>query len=427
MIEGPNEGVATLCCEACSNPMPDQTPLISDPHPSHGCMAEPARIVVVHHDLYKQGGGEFVCMTVLEALQSEYDVTLLTSRPVSNFDELNGYYNTAVTDVTVKPVQPLGIDLATITDVVDSVAIGPLERLVDTLRNAIYHRFTASELPACDLVVTTSRELALPISAIHYVNFPETAATLDRTHPIFAVVAPVVKRLAGFDKAAVRDDLVLVNSEWSGEFVEDFYDQRPRVLHPPIDIERLDASTPWEAREDGFVMLGRIAPVKNVLTVIDILTRVRDRGHDIHLHIVGPEDDDHTNYYDQVAAVAAERSFVVMEGPKWGKDLTEILSRHRYGINGATDEHFGMAVAEMVASGMVPFVPDGGGQRDIVNHHSDLIYADPDDAVEKIDRLLSTPDRAETVRTELPDIEARYGKERFQRTIRELVAEALAN
>ena len=58
-------------------------------------------IAVVHMDLRSKGGGEAVCLNVLEALQDEYDVTLLTlTRP--NFDELNDYFNTAVKDVTVE-------------------------------------------------------------------------------------------------------------------------------------------------------------------------------------------------------------------------------------------------------------------------------------------------------------------------------------
>ena len=78
-----------------------------------------AEIGVVHMDLMSKGGGEAVSMNVLEALQDEHDVTLLTlTEP--DLDELNAYFNTAVESVTVRqagrlapalndpPTSPLG-------------------------------------------------------------------------------------------------------------------------------------------------------------------------------------------------------------------------------------------------------------------------------------------------------------------------------
>lgn len=35
-------------------------------------------LAVIHHDLMSKGGGEAVAMTFLEALQAEYNITLIT-------------------------------------------------------------------------------------------------------------------------------------------------------------------------------------------------------------------------------------------------------------------------------------------------------------------------------------------------------------
>ena len=62
-------------------------------------------------------------------------------------------------------------------------------------------------------------------------------------------------------------------------------------------------------------------------------------------------------------------------------------------------EHFGIAPAELQRGGCITFVPDDGGVVEIVGGDERLIYHSEEDAVEKIDRMLSDPElRAATVR-----------------------------
>ena len=72
------------------------------------------------------------------------------------------------------------------------------------------------------------------------------------------------------------------------------------------------------------------------------------------------------------------------------------MNKYKYGINGALDEHFGIAVAEMMKAGCIVFVPHRGGQTEIIDT-PELIYQDVDDAVDKITRVL----RDEVPRNEL--------------------------
>ncbi|ELY84389.1 group 1 glycosyl transferase [Natrinema gari JCM 14663] len=88
-------------------------------------------------------------------------------------------------------------------------------------------------------------------------------------------------------------------------------------------------------------------------------------------------------------------------------------------------EHFGMAVGELAAGGTIPFVPNGGGQREIVHEREELLYESADEAVEKIDHVLSDPELRRELRDQLGDIEERFGRKRFKRTIRETVEQTL--
>jgi glycosyltransferase involved in cell wall biosynthesis len=105
--------------------------------------------------------------------------------------------------------------------------------------------------------------------------------------------------------------------------------------------------------------------------------------------------------------------------------LAELIAGHRYGLHGRPYEHFGIVVAEYVAGGAIPFVPDSGGQREIVGGAPELCFADPDEAVEKIDRVLSDAALQRRLRGDLENGCEAFAADRFRDRIRDLVGEAL--
>jgi glycosyltransferase involved in cell wall biosynthesis len=255
---------------------------------------------------------------------------------------------------------------------------------------------------------------------------------LDRSttdNALFKTIADLVderiQTFSRFDPALVEKDTVLVNSAWTAEKVRKRYAIEPRVLNPPIDTEPLQDHVPWNERENGFVFLSRISPEKNVLWLIEIVTELRERDHDIHFHIVGPKDIEFPKYYREVESKVAAHDFIHLEGELWGRELATLLCSHRYGINGATTEQFGIAIGEMIAAGMIPFVPNSGGQTQLVGENDALLFETTDAAVEKIANVLGDDDHRRTVQNALPDIERHYGKAKFQQEIVEIVTECL--
>ncbi|MFC4549766.1 MULTISPECIES: glycosyltransferase family 4 protein [Halorussus] len=375
-----------------------------------------ARIAVAHTDLMAKGGGEGVCMNVLEALQEDHEVTLLTLTP-PDLTELNDYFRTDVRDVAVdRP--PLVDDF-----------LAWLDNPRYNLRNALLNRYVSARRDDFDLAFGTDNELSVAGPLVQYVHTPRFARLVVSKRvgeDSFADHAydRLCWRLGEFDPEEIRGSALLSNSEWMADVVQDAYDARPRVVHPPVDTRGFgERERPFEEREDGFVTVGRIAGYKNVLEDIEIIDRVRDRGHDVHLHLVGPAYDD--EYTRKVKQAATERDYVSVEGELPREEVVETICRHKYGLHGKRHEHFGMAVAELVAGGTVPFVPDNGGQREIVGS-DELTYSTVEEAVESVDRVLSDSERARELRSESAEIERRFGRERFQSEVREVVAEALA-
>ena len=156
-------------------------------------------------------------------------------------------------------------------------------------------------------------------------------------------------------------------------------------------------------------------------SIIEILQKVRERGHDVHLHILGGIDD--SDYGRRVRGLAEQfREWVFLEGWTLGDRKRELLAGHRFGIHARPNEPFGIAVAEMVQTGCVVFVASGGGQVEIVNHPA-LIYENVADAVEKIIAVLTSEAEQEKLRNHLRQGSNSYSVKTFVDEMRRVVAE----
>ena len=100
------------------------------------------------------------------------------------------------------------------------------------------------------------------------------------------------------------------------------------------------------------------------------------------------------------------------------------MAGFKYGINAADDEPFGIAVAEMVKSGSIVFVADGGGQTEIVDSQ-DLTFGSVGEAVEKIAKVVRSAKDQETLREHLRSRGDAFSAQAFCQRLRELVREAV--
>jgi glycosyltransferase involved in cell wall biosynthesis len=97
------------------------------------------------------------------------------------------------------------------------------------------------------------------------------------------------------------------------------------------------------------------------------------------------------------------------------------LTTTRYGIHGMREEHFGMAPAEMVRAGMIVWVPNGGGQVEIVGDAPRLRFATDDEAVDAILGIIDDPREEQRLREHLAVQGERFSTERFTTAVRNIV------
>jgi len=311
-----------------------------------------------------------------------------------------------------------------------------IERLSPTplalLHRAVAMRTARKRAPDFDLVLSLDNEVDVGRPALQYVHFPwgywpRPQVDLRWYHAgsLLRAYYGLARKIAGVRPEAIAGNMTLVNSDWTGGKFRETYGGETRTVRPSAPGNFPDV--PWEEREDRFVVVGRLAPEKEIEKIVAIVDGVRRLGHPVGLLVVGigARRGRAGRYGRRILALAEERREwmeVRVEIPR--SELETLVARSRWGVHGMAEEHYGMAVAEMVLAGCVPFVPDGGGAVEIVGDLPELRYRSIEDAIAKIDSVRRDPALLARLRAGLAERKPRLGAERFVRELRAAVAAA---
>ena len=378
------------------------------------------RVAVVHPQLVAGGGSEACAMWTLQALQDECRLTLVTlGRP--DLGTMNRKYGTTVDENKIE-----GRFLR--------LPPGTRKRF-DALRGFRLARYCRRHARDFDAMISAYNVMDFGVPGIQMIADLSFDDGLRRELDFAGGVAE-----SAFHKASVgrslylglaraltgsrgddwKRNLTVANSEWTRDLLRERFGVASNVVYPPVVGDF--PAVPWSEREDGFVFIGRLVPEKGVHRVIEILGDVR-KEKPVHLHIIGRRE--RTAHAREIEELCRRnREWIHLEGEKYGPEKAEFLARHKYGISGCRSEAFGIAVAEMVKAGCLVWVPDGGGQTEILAH-PELIYAGRDEAVAKIRGVLTEPEKQTRLRDHLRARAGLFSAERFVREMRVIVREFL--
>ena len=353
---------------------------------------------------------------MLQALRDEYRIDLLTWYPV-DLELANSYFGTAL--------EPGDMRILTIDG--PARIIDRMPTALSLLKASLLMRRTRRIAGSYELLVSANNEADFGRPGVQYIHYPwnfrpRPQVDLRWYHQpaLLRGYYAFVDRLLPFDPEHVKRNLSLVNSDWTGGVVARHYPGiETHTVHPPV--AGTFPSVPWDQREDGVVVLGRISPEKRVELAIEIVRRVRERGHALRLHVIGSVDNRRT--YRQVRALARRHhEWVTIHRDLSRDELCSLVARQRYGLHAMEEEHFGIAVGEMVVAGLVPFVPDGGGQREIVACAPEVLWRSADEAVERIIAVHRDAELRQRIRTALAARAETLGTDHFLRRVRHEVA-----
>jgi glycosyltransferase involved in cell wall biosynthesis len=377
------------------------------------------RDVVIVQAHFEQGGAEYVAAWAVQAVKDLARVTVLTYDQIDPA-ELNRRFGTNLQHGDFEVVRcrfPFA---------------GKAGNLKLTILKLHWFMRRCKRWPERNvLFFSASSEMDFGSPGVQYIDFPQLVESATRSLGLFPpgrwYHRPSLMRgvylwlgclFSRFSLEGVKTNCALTVSNWTGEVVRKVYGVETRTVYPPVTLEFPEV--PFAEREPGFVCLGRIVPAKRILELISIMRSVRERGFDVHLHIIGPVGD--SDYVRRVRAAQGEHStWVFLEGSLERARMTEMITRHRFGIHGMLQEHFGIAVAEMAKAGCIVFLPCGGGQPEIVDHDSRVVYVNDDEAVDKIVAVLEDEQIQANLSEKMSACGSRFSSARFVSEIQDAV------
>jgi glycosyltransferase involved in cell wall biosynthesis len=377
-------------------------------------------LLFIQPSLQPPGGGNGLAAWMLEALRRDYKLTVFTWQP---FDvaSINRGWGTSL--------RPDDIEALTVPAFVRALVDG-LPLPLSLLKSSLLFRFARPLMPRYDLVVSANNEVDFGRPGIQYVHYPAYLRPRPRIdirwyhHPRFVLAGYywLCDRLFGVTPERLLDNITLVNSDWTGMRFRQRYGGATRTVYPPVTGRFRDVS--WDERRNGFVCLGRIAPEKDLDSVIDIVAAVRRVHRDVHLHVIGSPG--YRRYVRRILGrIAGHRDWITVHLDVSHDEVRRLITANRYGLHAMENEHFGMAPAEMVTGGCIVWVRDEGGQVEIVGGERRLMFRSTEDAVAKILRTMASAEEQASLRATLAARVPLFSVERFVEDMRAVAAEQL--
>ena len=376
------------------------------------------RVLVAHPYVHASGGGNVVAAWALEALREEFAVTLATLGPV-DFEGVNRNFGTSLRpeDFAVR-IAPARYQAA--------------ERWIPTrgalLQMCITMRWAQNldRREPFDILLGTQNEADFGRPGLQYIHFPwvylpRPDVELRWYHHIPGLLGAYrgfCRRLAHSSNQGLRRNLSLANSAFVAAKIKEVHGADSVVLYPPVPGEFPEVE--WGKRGRAAVAIGRMVDYKRWEMAVEMVELVRRRGLDLSLTLIAHRGEQ-SWYARRIADLAAARPWfrILFDVPR--DRLTAEVAAHRYGIHAMENEHFGIAVAEMLRAGLIPFVHDSGGPVEIVGGRRELCFRDAIDGADKIARAMTDQALEDELRVDMSGRRDCFTTARFCRELRQLV------
>jgi len=277
-----------------------------------------------------------------------------------------------------------------------------------------------------DLIIETESNVPLKWADASYIQaFPP--AELPRyylyiEHLKLSLYERVYNSLIAWWARSIADRTkpVMVNSTWTAKYTREAYgSQRIYVVHPPVNVEELSSID--GGRGKVVLTVSRIDWAKRVTEIPEVAKLVPEA----EFYLVGST----RPASGPVLEVLKERAerlrnfHVETDVPR--RRILELMSQASIYLHPPLAEHFGIAIAEAAAAGLVPVVyRDGGGWTDIASRiDQGLGYTNAEEAAHLVRSLLNDPERLRTLSARAREVAKDFSYENFKIRLNEVIKE----
>ncbi len=353
--------------------------------------------IAILHSSFSRGGGTDLCLKIIEPLIKKYEMDFIYAGDKIDIEKINKFYGTSFSQNSFRKIHLLKGRKGTV------------------LKSRILQKYFHKHNNLYTLPFSTCNEMDFKKKGIQYIHYPVFKDNYPEKFPLLKrLYRRGCKYISTYSEDRMKENLTLTNSKWTAEKIKEAYSIESTVIYPPVKDDFPEI--PWEEKENAFICAGRIDPSKNIERNIEIIKKVREVYPEIKLYIAGIPGK--KAYYNKIKKLVGNNSaWVVLKDNLSKEELHNLMTRCRYGIHGMDEEHYGIVVAEMLKAGAIPFVPNGGGQVEIVKENQNLVYNSKEDAVEKIINVLQDNSLQEIVREELKEHSKNFSEKKFKEEI----------
>jgi len=371
------------------------------------------RIALVHDSLNPCGGAEKLSLAIARALKEmghHVDIYVLEKTHWDRVERLTLYNRLFI----------------------DEEHTLPPFKCLPTIYSRLVHWFGRDILGyhvikrhSYDLVIAT-KQILIPIFVdMLYMHFPDFLPGFDYLYyperylynPYLRIYSRplelATRALLSLFKRLDYKPLILTNSRFSKAIIRRKLGVKAVVLYPPVDVERYLPLSRHRERDNVVVTIGRLEPMKN----LDIVLEVAKEAREAKFIILGTGHS--SNYYatlvKKVRVYGLEGRVKILLNVSEEQKI-EVLKRAKVYLHPTKYEHFGIAVVEAMAAGLVPAVHKSGGPWiDIIEHGKyGLGYKNINELIEEVNYLLSNHDAWFNFASKGPRKAKQYSNELFK-------------
>jgi glycosyltransferase involved in cell wall biosynthesis len=218
--------------------------------------------------------------------------------------------------------------------------------------------------------------------------------------------------------------LILANSHFTAEAISQSINADARVLYPPISISFFENDNNISAskqRENQVVSIGRLTEDKKMEIIPHIASLIKEKR--VKFLIIGFA---HSNkaiekINENINTLNLKDKVRILTNVPRSK-VKKILQRAKVYLHPPTIEHFGISIAEAMASGCIPVVYNIGGVREFVP--KEFRYKNLYEAAEKVERALNYWSPKEARRMNL--IAQKFAEPNFRKNFYKMFSEYLS-
>ncbi len=163
-----------------------------------------------------------------------------------------------------------------------------------------------------------------------------------------------------------RDSVYVINSGFTADLFKKEHGVQLPVIYPPVNLSGRHFDFSDLLQRSQITFFSRIIDYKRPEKVLELAANYPEKP----FLIMGAVPSVRESYYETLkekAAAQGLRNVRFLANPS-DERVKEELAQTRFYVFPAVNEHFGITTVEAIASGVIPFVHDSGGQREIVTN-----------------------------------------------------------